>query len=40
LAHLPIEHVPESLLREALLFSGGGLDDDTALLAVSYLGPG
>jgi PAS domain S-box-containing protein len=34
----PLETLPSLLLDEALLFSGGLLRDDVALLAVSYLG--
>ena len=34
----PVETLPSLLLEEALLFSGGLLRDDAALLAVSYLG--
>jgi sigma-B regulation protein RsbU (phosphoserine phosphatase) len=34
----PIETMPAPLLEEALLFSGGLLTDDAAMLAVEYLG--
>jgi len=34
----PVETLPSLLLEEALLFSGGLLGDDAALLAVNYLG--
>jgi PAS domain S-box-containing protein len=38
--HREVESLPGLLLEEALLFTGGGLEDDVALLAVRYLGNG
>ena len=35
----PIQELPSVLLEHALMFTGGTLADDIALLAVAYAGP-